>query len=1157
MIPLPDGTLRYSPRDLVAYLEGDFAAWCDRMYAERRRAGGASPSELHWAAPDENDPEAALAIRLGNEHEQRWLQQFRERYPTMLELDRADPEGPTRTLTAMGQGIPVIYQAHLVSDGWGGLPDFLIRCDAPDHDCGPRGWHYTPWDTKLARSAKPAFLLQLCAYADLLEGIEGFRPAEIVFIFGHGERRPFQTRHFFYYYRHLRRSFIDFQRSWDAARWPEPGLDRSWGNWEKTAEKLLKQSDHLSLVANITRSQVRRLEKAGITTLSALAAFCHPDPEHGPLRSAQGDRGPRLSPQVLERLHLQARLQLHSRGHPQPLWQHQTPEDGEKRRGLALLPPPSDGDVFFDMEGFPYAIGGLEYLFGVLTRDEVTPVYRDWWAHDEPQERAAFEGFIDWLVERRRRYPDLHVYHYAAYERSTVEKLMGKYATRETEVDELFRAGVFVDLYNVVRQGFVIGTPSYSLKKIEHLYMPERTGPVQSAGGSVVEYQKWIDSGEAQGWQASQILKGIRDYNEEDCESTWALRRWLLERQEESGTAYVPESVGKEEAEETATERAEVEALAKRLVERGRPLDQLVGWLAEFHRREERPMWWRMYKRHAMTIEERYDDRDCLAKLIRTDTSPRKVKRSFAFEYEYDPEQVTKLHAGDDCYIAGTDLGCTIEEMDEDAGLVQLKVGGGVALPDRLCLIPKEYRQAHAIKRAIRRYAEAWERGEVASQAVDDLLRRRRPRIAGHAGPLVGPSEDLLQRAREIVMGLEGTTLCIQGPPGTGKTFTAAALIVDLLRHGRRIGVTSQSHKVILNLMDAVIEALGPEAGTMPLYKVTGSDEEPLPQGSPVRALQSKEVAGILGDGPVLVGGTAWVFSRPELVGKFEFLFIDEAGQVSLANSVAVGQSARNLILVGDQMQLSQVTQGHHPGDTGLSCLEYLLDGHATVPEDVGIFLGESRRMHPDVCRFISEAVYDRRLGSIPETNRHRVLRAADTMLVPTEAGIVWHPVEHDGNRHSSDEECDAIVALVEELLRRRVVDREEVERDMTPEDILIVAPFNVQVRCLRHRLDPRIQVGSVDKFQGREAPVVIVSMCSSTLEEAPRGASFLLSPNRLNVAVSRAQALAIVVGCPDLMDVRCKSVEEMKLVNLLCHLVQYAEEQACHRVTPSEAKGT
>jgi uncharacterized protein len=278
------------------------------------------------------------------------------------------------------------------------------------------------------------------------------------------------------------------------------------------------------------------------------------------------------------------------------------------------------------------------------------------------------------------------------------------------------------------------------------------------------------------------------------------------------------------------------------------------------------------------------------------------------------------------------------------------------------------------------------------------------------------------------------------------------------------------------------------------------------------------------------------------LAGRFDYLFIDEAGQVSLANAVAVGQSAHNLILVGDQMQLSQPTQGSHPGDTGLSCLEYLLNGRATVPAELGIFLDRSRRMHPDVCRFVSQAIYDGRLESIPETERHRVVRAADTTLVAAETGLVWVPVAHEGCTQSSDEECDAIVTIVEELLRRRVVDHDGIERAMTPEDILIVAPFNLQVRCLRERLDLRVRVGSVDKFQGQEAPVVIVSLCASTLDEAPRGAAFLLSPNRLNVAVSRAEALAIVVGSPELVNVRCTSVEEMRLVNLLCHLVQYAE---------------
>jgi uncharacterized protein len=207
--------------------------------------------------------------------------------------------------------------------------------------------------------------------------------------------------------------------------------------------------------------------------------------------------------------------------------------------------------------------------------------------------------------------------------------------------------------------------------------------------------------------------------------------------------------------------------------------------------------------------------------------------------------------------------------------------------------------------------------------------------------------------------------------------------------------------------------------------------------------------------------------------------------------------------------------------------------------------------MHPDVCRFVSDAVYDGRLKSIPETERHRVIRRPGTTLVPAETGIVWVPVEHDGCTQSSDEECDAIVAIVEELLQRNVVDREGRERSMTPDDILIVAPFNLQVRCLRGRLDPGVRIGSVDKFQGQEAPVVIVSLCASTLDEAPRGASFLLSPNRLNVAVSRAEALAIVVGSPELIDLRCRSVEEMRLVNLLCHLVLYAEDMGVDRQRP------
>ena len=1145
MIPLPDGTLRYSPRDLVAYLEGDFAAWCERMLAERERDGGGGSDPLEWATPDEGDEELALAKRKGDEHERRYLERLRGQYTEMVEIDRADPEASARTLSAMETGAPVIYQAHLVADGWGGYPDFLFRCPGGACRCG--GWHYTPWDTKLARSAKPAFLIQLCAYADLLEVIRGFRPAELVFVLGHGEERPFPTRQFFHYYRRLRRAFSEFQAEWDRTRPPEPGLDQSWGRWEKTAERLLEASDHLSRVANITRGQVRRLEEAGIPTLSALAA-CE-----------AGRRVSKVSDTVFERLRVQARLQLESRGHPQPLWRHRPEDSAEPRRGLALLPPASDGDVFFDMEGFPYAQGGLEYLFGAVTvGDDVVPVFHDWWAHDEGEERAAFEGFIDWLVERRRRDPALHVYHYASYEETAVKRLAAKYATREAEVDDLLRGGVFVDLYAIVRQGFIVGTASYSLKAIEHLYLPPRAGPVLSAGGSMVEYQRWIDSGQPRHWRESPLLAGIREYNRLDCESVWALRSWLRERQCESGLGYREPEPPKEQKREPPPERAEAERLAGRLraralaqtgdAERAR-LDELLGCLVEFHRREERPMWWALFQRHdRMTVEDRFDDPECLAGLVRTDTPAAPVKQSRLLEYRFNPEQETRLDAGSKCHVAGDKSAVyQITRLDEEAGLVEIKAGPSRSPGERICLIEFDHVGADEMKKALLRYCSAWERGEIASRAVDDLLRRRRPRIARHrdGDPLVGATEDAVARARELAGRLDESTLCLQGPPGTGKTYTAAAMIVELLGRGARVGVTAQSHKVIMNAMRAVAKAMQPAGVGASLYKVGDHDDDPLVEHGVVSEIAKEDVPGALEAGACLVGGTAWLFSREELAGRFDYLFIDEAGQFSLANAVAAGQAGRNLVLVGDQMQLAQVTRGHHPGDTGLSCLEYLLAGSATVPQELGIFLGQSRRMHPDVCSFVSDAVYEGRLGTIPETARHRVLRASDTTLVPAETGVVWVPVEHDGCTQSSDEECEKIVALVEELLGRRVVDRDGVERRMTVNDILVVAPFNLQVRCLRERLDPGIRVGSVDRFQGQEAPVVIVSMCSSTLEEAPRGASFLLSPHRLNVAVSRAEALAIVVGCPELMDVRCRSVEEMRLVNLLCHLVQYAEEQA------------
>lgn len=1137
---LPDGTRRYAPKDLAAYLAGDFAAWCERLQAEGAPVPAEIAARVHEFRPDE-DPEQELAARKGIEHEQRYLASLQERTPGLIEIQHKDPEAAAKTFAAMHAGAPVIYQGRLDAGNWHGYPDFLYRAD----DTATGTHYYIPWDTKLARSVKPYFLIQLCAYARLLEAVLGRRPDELVLVLGDGTVQRFRTGDFFHYYRRFERGFLTFQDRWRPDAIPDPGLDRSWGQWKEAATALLEARDHPSQVARITRAQVHRLEEAGIGTLHALAQL-------------DGRPVPGISARVLEQLVTQARLQVESAAAPLPAWRIRPPTADEPRRGLAQLPPPAPGDVFFDMEGFPFAADGLEYLFGAVTVEPDGPRFHDWWAHDAAEERRAFEAIIDWVHARWRADRAMHIYHYASYEKSAMRNLMVKYATREREVDDLLRGEVLVDLYAVVRQGLFVGTPSYSLKEIERLYRPPRQGSVTNADTSVIEYQRWLDEGEPRDWRASPILKGIRDYNRDDCESTLELYRWLGARQKEAGIAYVP---AREEVPEPADpeETTPAEALAARLLarvdggaepdpERAR-VTRLVAWLVEYHRREEKPMWWRMFDRHARTEDELARDLDCLTGLTRTSTPPRQIKRSLGLEYAFDPDQDTKLHVESKCYIAGDlTLRTEIVSMDQDRGLIELKVGPTTTLPGRLSLIPDEFVSAEPIKEALFRCAEAWEAGKVVSPAVDDLLFRRPPRVRGHTGgPLIPTGADQLRSVIEVARRLDGTTLAIQGPPGTGKTYTAGEIIAHLLDQGARVGIAANSHKVVLNLLKAVVEARQRGAHKPArLYKVGEDGDDLLIASGAVSLVKSGDAAGALGDGPVVMGGTAWVFSRPELQGSFDYLFIDEAGQVSLANAVAMGLSTRNLVLIGDQMQLGQPSQVVHPGESGLSCLEYVLQGHATVPEHLGIFLGVSRRLNPAVCRFISDAIYEGRLTNLAETERHRVFRSKGTTLVPAEAGVAFVPVEHDGCDQASNEEVETIARIVAELLGRTVTDRHGGPRPMRLSDMLFVAPYNMQVRRLKHRFGTDARVGSVDKFQGQEAPVVIVSLCASSLDDSPRGAEFLLNPNRLNVAVSRAEALAIVVASPGLLDTRCRSVREMRLVNLLCRLEQYAgEEQA------------
>jgi uncharacterized protein len=824
--------------------------------------------------------------------------------------------------------------------------------------------------------------------------------------------------------------------------------------------------------------------------------------------------------------------------------------------GLSALPPPNHADVYFDMEGYPLIAGGLEYLFGACAVDGSGGrlEFHDWWAHTREQEKAAFEAFLDWVFARWRANPGMHIYHYAAYEVSALRRLSIRHDTRQEEVDALLRHEVFVDLYQAVRHGIRIGEPDYSIKTIERFYRPRRSTAVTTAAESIVQYAGWIATGESPDWRRSPILKAIRDYNEDDCRSTVELVAWLRGVAARHGircegaARRLQDEAGRE-TRELPPEAVRRQELAAALQTRPDPISHRLAELVDFHRREQKPMWWRMFDRADATADELRDDPGCIEG-VTADGSPATEKQSLVQTYNFDPAQECKLAVGDRTQVmfAHNLQKMTLASLDLERGVLQLKISRkGLnekfdgRFPVQGSLLPDEFVNAEVIQTALADAAEAHLGGALCASATA-LLSRRVPSVA-----LQGADEATVDAAVRVCLAMNGDCLVIQGPPGTGKTYTGAHVIKALVAAGKTVGVASNSHKAIDNLLVACGEAMRAEGGELDGVKVLGDDEGRLLEEN--RRLQyvpaTKDARGMFRGG--VAGGTTWLFARPEWSGGLDHLVVDEAGQVSLANVVAMARSARNVVLLGDQMQLEQPVQGVHPGDGGLSGLQYALKDltaskpdepafHAVLSPDYGLFLGESRRMHPDVCRFISDSIYEGRLASHPDCARQRIeLAPGDRRLIAKECGIAFSGVEHDGNIQQSDEERDRIVAIYRELTGRPYTAADGTTRPLVLDNFLFIAPYNAQVRCLQAVLPAGARVGSVDKFQGQQAPVCILSLCSSYGEYGARGLGFILDRNRINVAISRAQCLAVVVADPRIASTSASSLSEMSLLNLFC----------------------
>ena len=1107
-----------TPSKITAWLE------CSHFLSLRNRADAGTLR----VEPRPLGSLADLLIEKGAQHERNCLQELEDDGRSVYQVPGRNPDETflrwvERIGNPMQDGHDVIYQMPLVHEGIRGIADFLIRKEGVEGYCS-----YEPVDAKLTRiEGKPGHVLQLCFYADALEALTGRVPSEMHLWLGSGVSESLRVEEFRPYWRRLRRQLATLLDQDDITETrPEPCTHCDYCEFNPLCDAQWRNEDSLVYVANIRTPERHALEREGVRTVVEL--------------STRAGSVPELHDENLERLVRQAALQVTSREHPEeaPVYELVVPsEDPVFGHGFELLPAPDNGDVFFDFEGHPFwsAQNDLFFLSGLRYRDDVGEwCYDARWAHDLDAQALMVKELVEFFAERRTTFPNMHVYHYNHTERSSLERL-----TRGTETESLFGSlaatGLFVDLYVVAKNAFQVGTESYGLKSLEHLTGFERHGGIEQGAGAVVVYDNYMTA------KDPALLEEIARYNEDDVAATMALRDWIVARR--------PDEIEWRDAVlEQFDTSLDTDDLVERLKSYGEhSAEHLLGDLLNYWRRERLANTEPKFAQAASDFAMLYGDPDFIANLSFQGFEEVISKGAPAINAHFTwLEQPVSTIFNEKRNILFTGVGVErgygyLPEIDLENRALTMRwrerheEAGGLpsvlTFDDYVGPMEKPGVLFHLAEQIVHP-----DPADPPSRVSMALLARERPRFIRGFGPESGLFSDDLESTLRWVGELDESYVAVQGPPGSGKTYSGSHIIYALIKSGKRVGITAMSHAAIDNLFDATYEVFA-ENGELGLLRALRRGKKPkigAPEG--VRYAASGNDAESTAFN--LVAGTTWLWARPQLRPfPVDVLVVDEAGQLALADAVASANGAKNLILLGDPLQLSQVAQAEHPDGSGASVLEHILGEQATLPEDQGVFISETRRMHPDVCRFISNQIYEGRLSS------HESCAQQGTEFG---TGLRWLEALHTNRSTESPEEADIVISQVTAMLGTPWVNQRGEEAPLRAEDFMVVAPYNDQVRLLRGAFDrtPRlrgVQVGTVDKFQGREAPVVFFTMTTSSGEDMPRGPEFLFSRNRLNVAVSRARCLAYLVCTEQLLNSRARTIDEMRLIGTLSAFVEYA----------------
>ncbi|MEJ0034062.1 MAG: TM0106 family RecB-like putative nuclease [Bacteroidota bacterium] len=1081
------------------------------------------------------DPQLEILIQRGRDHEKAYVNFLKASGKTVAEGSNA--------VEAMQQGVDAIVQARLELGNWMGIADILVKVPGKSKF---GDWQYEVQDTKLAQNTKAGTILQLCLYSDLLADLQGVEPEKFHVIkpIENFEPESYRFDDFKAYYRLTKRNFEHTMSVPARETYPEPAEHCGVCSWWKVCDTRRHGDDYISLVAGIRSSQIEELKTQGVRRLEDFANL---------EKIAEPKRG-NIDGYIKRQQ--QAKVQLEGRIKNQMI--HRVIEQVEEGLGLNRLPEPNTGDVYFDIEGdVYYPSGGLEYLLGYAYRENGTLVYKKFLATNRIEEKTAFASFMKFLTERRIKFPDFNIYHFAPYESVAVKRLASVHSIYEQDVDELLRAERFIDLHAAFKESILASVERYSLKDLEKFTTYTRVVELRDASIARKNVEVALELN-AFSSVSKETIATLEGYNQDDCLATEALHVWLEKLRGDlikSGVVFKRPFPKEEEPKEELKER---EKQSLRLYEslimnlspdrEERTDEEQAKWLLahqlNYFRREDKSAAWEYFRLQKMEDEDAIGERKAITGLNFLEAFSAKKSKLPLHKYSF-PQQEVGISEGDKLIITnsktenepfGITFG-TVTAIDLAQRTITVKKTN-----KSLDIHPKSVHindmiSAGTLWTSIMDLARAIDEDGLSHKfsyrASKDLLMRRKPKLLnGKEGAELLPGEDVLAAAIRISLNLDKSILPIQGPPGAGKTTTAAKMIVELLKHKKKIGVTAISHRVVINLFEKVKEVADQEDLKVE-FAHRGDDLDYVPEWLEIMKNTDAVLKAIEAGRPV--GGTAWLWAADSVVDKLDYLFVDEAGQMSLSQALSASRSAKNIILLGDPQQLEQPQKGSHPEGSDIAALTHLIGDHQAMPTEQGLFLGFTYRLHPNISAFTSELFYEGKLKSSKGLEKQVV--SGGTQF--DGAGLFYVPVNHVGNQNVSLEEIEEISKIADQLLTSGSwTDKNDVTKKLTKEDILVVAPYNAQVAALTSRL-PGIKVGTVDKFQGQEAPIVIYSMTSSSQEDAPRGMNFLFSPNRLNVATSRAKSVSILVASPRLLEPDCKTVDQMKWANGLCRYVE------------------